>query len=79
MTPEGQNILQSLPVVDYEEGYIRRSDPLLNFEQQTREGEFCIGYGSRFMIYSGVFYLSALDIEIPGFDIEHFEPESTHR
>jgi hypothetical protein len=80
LSPEGKAVLNSLPVVDFENGvFIRRTDPLLDFGKQTREGNFCIGYGSRLMIYSGVFYLSALGVVIPGFSLDEFEPESTHR
>ncbi len=82
LTPSGKNILRSLPVVNYEptfHGWIRMTDSLLGFEKQTREGLFCIGYGSQLMVYSGYFYLTAIDVLIPGFDLDEFDPRSTHR
>ncbi len=80
LSPEAKIILGRLPIVDYDEGvFFRRVDPLLNFEKMTREGEFCIGYGSRLMIYSGYFYLMAIGTIIDNFNIEEFDPQSTHR
>jgi len=42
-------------------------------------GQFCVGWLGSYMVLTGYFYLNVLDFKIPGFDVNKFESEGTHR
>jgi hypothetical protein len=80
LSPESRAILENLPIVDYVSGLFGTRDMnIRTFLENIRNAEFCIAFGSSWMITTAAFYLSALDKTIPGFDIRQFEIESTHR
>ncbi len=49
------------------------------FFDQTIRGKWCIGFGNATMVFTGYYYLKALRVFIPNFNIEEFDARSTHR
>jgi hypothetical protein len=80
LTSDIRGLVNSLPILNYLEGkFVQGSESMMQFIREVREGDICVGYGSASLIYSAYYYLNKLGFEIPDFQFEKFEGESTHR
>ena len=74
ITPYGQsmvNMIEQVIGLRDDSGELR--------SKPSYQGSMCVGGVSKIMIYSAYVYLRAMGLNIAGFDIERFYPESGHR
>ena len=50
-----------------------------NMVKNLLSGTWCIATSCSWMIYTSVYYLSLLDYTIPDFNVQEFNPDTTHR
>ena len=79
MSVPDKAIIDQLPMMNYTGYFFDTEYKIIPFINLTCAGDFCVGYGQAYMVYTGYFYLRALGVQIFNFNLGQFEATSTHR